>query len=104
MSLEPIPEIEEVPAEAELPPGESAQAHRKAGRYGSATNALELHLTRCPNDFEALMLLATIQADDFKEFNAAKKAIDRIMRNEEIKSSDKAAAEAQLKNWKTKLL
>jgi hypothetical protein len=36
--------------------------------------------------------------------SAAKKAVDRIMRNEEIKSSEKAAAEAQLKSWKSKLL
>jgi tetratricopeptide (TPR) repeat protein len=80
-----------------------ATAKRKRGLYPEAIEEVRKQLKRFPNDFEGIMLLAGIQAENLQDLHAASMTLGNYCALK--KSPDKfvAAAWTQLADWQLKL-
>jgi TolA-binding protein len=80
-----------------------ALAKRKAGRPLEAIVELRAQLTKFPNDFEGVMMLASIQAEDLKDLPGAELTFEHFCAQSEPPPRQVAAAFTQLADWHLKL-
>ena len=90
--------------EPELKPYYSiAVARRKQGKYLEAVVEIRRQLARFPNDFEGVMLLAGIQAEDLKDLAAAEITLNHFCNQPHPPPKQIAAAMNHLADWQLKL-
>jgi tetratricopeptide (TPR) repeat protein len=92
----PAPKVEQLPVSAV----DAARAHRAAGRCGSAIECLEEWLKIKPADFEALMLVAEIYAENLKDLRVVEKTIRRIQGHPNLSAELKDLADQRLRGWR----
>lgn len=76
-----------------------AREHRQAGRYKEAIQCVNQVLRKKPEDFEGLLLLATIYAEDLDQMHLAEAAIKRILDSDDMRTGYKEYATSQLEAW-----
>lgn len=81
-----------------------ALAYRKRSRPFEAIVAVREQLAKFPNDYEGVMLLATIQAEDTKDLISAEMTLNAFCEWEEAPPKQIAAALTQLADWHIKIL
>jgi tetratricopeptide (TPR) repeat protein len=79
-----------------------AIAKRKRNKPLEAIIALREQLAKFPNDFEGVMLLANIQAEDLKDLPSAEMTLNHFCEWEKAPPKQVAAAFAQLADWHLK--
>jgi tetratricopeptide (TPR) repeat protein len=79
-----------------------AIAKRKRNRPLEAIIDIREQLARFPNDFEGVMLLANIQAEDLKDLPSAEMTLNHFCDWEDAPPKQFAAAMAQLADWHLK--
>jgi tetratricopeptide (TPR) repeat protein len=80
-----------------------ALAHRNRGRLTEAAAEIRRQLDKFPNDFEGIMLLAKLQAEDQRDLEAAAATLDEFCADANAPSKQVAAAYTQLADWRLKL-
>jgi tetratricopeptide (TPR) repeat protein len=80
-----------------------AEARRKQGRYQEAAEEVRKQLEQFPSDFQGWLLLAQIQAEDFKDLPAAETSIGRILNEAGQAPTNIAHALTRLADWQLKL-
>jgi tetratricopeptide (TPR) repeat protein len=80
-----------------------ALTHRNRGRWGEAITEIRRQLERFPNDFEGIMLLARVQAEDLADLPAAEITLDEFCLQPEAPIKQVAAAYTQVADWHLKL-
>ena len=80
-----------------------ALTKRKLGRPHEAIVEVREQLARFPNDFEGVMLLAGIQAEDLKDLSAAARTLDGFCDASGSPPKQVSAAMNQLADWHLKL-
>ena len=91
-------------AEPELKPVYSiAISKRKQGKFLEAVVEIRRQLARFPNDFEGVMLLAGIQAEDLKDLPGAEITLNHFCDQPDPPPRQVAAAMNQLADWQLKL-
>jgi tetratricopeptide (TPR) repeat protein len=80
-----------------------ATAKRKQGRFLEAVVEIRRQLARFPNDFEGVMLLAGIQAEDLKDLSSAEITLNHFCDQPHPPPKQVAAAMNQLADWQLKL-
>jgi tetratricopeptide (TPR) repeat protein len=73
---------------------------RDTGRYQFAIDALEKRFRKGRDEFEGLLLLASIYAKDLANLAKAEKIIGRILKSTDIHEGHKEYAAAELTRWK----
>ena len=89
-------------APEERPAFSIAQARRKAGHYAEAIAEVRRQLERFPADFEGLMLLAAIQAEDLLDLVAAEVTVQQICEIPELPAQNLVFALYSLTDWQLK--
>ncbi len=90
--------------EPELKPYYSiAIARRKQGKFLEAVVEVRRQLARFPDDFEGVMLLAGIQAEDLQDLSSAEITLNHFCERPHPPSKQVAAAMNQLADWQLKL-
>lgn len=79
-----------------------AIAKRKRDKPLEAVIAIREQLAKFPNDFEGVMLLANIQAEDLKDLPSAEMTLNHFCEWEKAPPQQVAAALAQLADWHLK--
>ena len=82
----------------------AAQARRKRGQPAEAIAEVRRQLAQFPDDFEGLMLLAGILAEDMKDVPGAEIALNNFCHRENAPPRQVFAAFIQLADWQLKLL
>jgi tetratricopeptide (TPR) repeat protein len=80
-----------------------AQTKRKRGKYLEAVVEIRRQLDRFPNDFEGVMLLAGIQAEDLQDLPGAEVTLNHFCSRPVAPPQQVAAAMNQLADWHLKL-
>ena len=80
-----------------------ALARRKHGEFSAAIVAVREQLAKFPNDYEGILLLATIQAEDTKDLPSAEITLNRFCESENAPPRQIAAALTQLADWHLKI-
>jgi hypothetical protein len=80
----------------------TAIAKRKLNNPLEAAVAVRKQLDKCPNDFEGVMLLASIQAEDLKDLRSADITLNHFCEWGEAPPKEVAAALTQLADWHLK--
>ena len=80
-----------------------AGAKRKRNDPREAIIAIRKQLEKSPNDFEGVMLLASVQAEDLKDLRSAEITLNHFCEWEEAPPKQVAAALTQLADWHLKL-
>jgi hypothetical protein len=80
-----------------------AQARRKRREFLEAVVAVREQLARFPNDFEGVMLLANIQAEDLQDLPSAELTLNHFCDRPDAPPKQVAAAMNQLADWHLKL-
>jgi hypothetical protein len=80
----------------------SAIAKRKRHKPLEAVDVVREHLAKNPDDFDGVMLLASIQADDLKDLSSAEKTLNHFCEWDQAPAEQVAAALAQLTDWRLK--
>ena len=80
-----------------------AIARRKQGKYLAAVVETRRQLARFPNDFEGVMLLAGIQAEDLKDLPAAEITLNHFCEQPHPPPKQVAAAMNHLADWQLKV-
>jgi TolA-binding protein len=80
-----------------------AQTRRKQGKFLEAVVEVRKQLARFPNDFEGVMLLAGIQAEDLKDLPGAEITLNHFCDQPDAPPKQVAAALTQLADWQLKL-
>ncbi len=81
-----------------------AQAKRQRREFLQAVVAIREQLARFPNDFEGVMLLAGIQAEDLQDLPSAEITLNHFCDQPEPPPRQFAAAMNQLADWHIKLV
>src|SRR5579862_136484 len=81
-----------------------AQAKRQRREFLQAVVAIREQLARFPNDFEGVMLLAAIQAEDLQDLPSAEITLNHFCEQPEPPPRQFAAAMNQLADWHIKLV
>jgi tetratricopeptide (TPR) repeat protein len=80
-----------------------ANARRKRGLYHEAIAEVRKQLDKFPNDFEGVMLLASIQAEDMKDLPAAENVLNHFCVWPKAPHNQIAAAWTTLADWHLKI-
>jgi hypothetical protein len=80
-----------------------AMTKRNRGKPREAVEEIRRQLTRFPNDFEGVMLLARIQAEDLADLPGAEVTLDHFCDWPQAPLKQVAAAYTQLADWQLKL-
>lgn len=80
-----------------------AQARRKRREFLQAVVAIREQLAKFPNDFEGVMLLAAIQAEDLQDLASAEMTLNHFCDQPDSPPKQFAAAMNQLADWHIKL-
>jgi len=80
-----------------------ALTKRKLNQPHAAIAEIRAQLTRFPNDFEGVMLLASIQAEDLKDLSAVERTLDNFCDSAGAPPKQVAAAMNHLADWHLKL-
>ncbi|HVU28678.1 MAG TPA: tetratricopeptide repeat protein [Verrucomicrobiae bacterium] len=80
-----------------------ALAKRKRGQFLEAALEVRKQLDRFPNDYEGVILLAAIQAEDLKDLSAAENTLNIFFNAEGSPPLQVCAALTQLADWHLKL-
>src|ERR1700722_4604686 len=80
-----------------------ANAKRKRGVYSEAVAEVRRQLDRFPNDFEGMMLLAAIQAENLQQLRGASITLENGITKAKWPDQQIAAAWALLADWHLKL-
>ena len=80
-----------------------ANAKRKRGLYQEAVAETRRQLTRFPNDYDGVMLLAAIQAENLQDLSAAENTLNNFCAQAKSPDQHVAAAWTQLADWHLKL-
>ncbi len=80
-----------------------ATARRKRGQYLEAIVAVREQLAKFPDDFEGIMLLASIQAEDMKDLPGAENTLDHFCARPKAPERQVAAAWTTLADWHLKI-
>jgi tetratricopeptide (TPR) repeat protein len=80
-----------------------AMARRNRGRTDEAIEEVRRQLERFPNDFEGVLLLARIQAEDLADLDAAATTLGEFCDGPNPPPAQVAAAYTQLADWELKL-
>ncbi len=89
--------------EPELRPFYSiAQAKRKQGKHAEALAELRLQLKRFPNDYQGMMLLAEIYADELHDLNAAVDTLEQFLAQDDHPPDHVCYALNTLADWQIK--
>jgi tetratricopeptide (TPR) repeat protein len=80
-----------------------AQARRKRREFLEAVVAIREQLARFPNDFEGVMLLANVQAEDLQDLPSAEITLNHFCDQPNPPPKQFAAAMNQLADWHLKL-
>ena len=78
-------------------------AKRKRGQYLEAIVTVREQLARFPHDFEGVMLLASIQAEDLKDLPGAEITLNHFCANAKSPEKQVAAAWTTLADWHLKV-
>jgi outer membrane protein assembly factor BamD (BamD/ComL family) len=81
-----------------------AIAKRKAGKYQEAIYQVHKQLERFPHDFQGLIMLAEIQAEDLNDLPGAEMTIERLLNQPGHSPSTMALALNELADWRLKYL
>ena len=81
-----------------------AQAQRKKNKPLEAIVAVREQLAKFPNDYEGVMLLAAIEAEDMKDLASAEMTLNKFCEWEKAPPKQAAAALTQLADWQIKIL
>jgi hypothetical protein len=76
-----------------------ANAKRKRGLCQEAIIETRKQLQRFPNDFEGVLLLASIQAEDMKDLAAAENTLNQFCKQSEASENHVAAAWTAMADW-----
>jgi tetratricopeptide (TPR) repeat protein len=79
-----------------------ANAKRKRGRYQEAIAATRQQLEKFPDDFEGVMLVAGIQAEDLKDLAAAENTLNKFCERPKSAENQIAAAWTAMADWHLK--
>lgn len=90
-----------IPLEAK-PLYSTAQSKRKFNKPLEAVIAIREQLAKFPNDFEGIMLLAVIQAEDLKDLASAEMTLNHFCEWDKAPPKQVAAALTQLADWQLK--
>ena len=82
----------------------AAQARRKRGQLTEAIAEVRRQLAQFPDDFEGIMLLAGILAEDMKDVPGAEIALNNFCKKETAPPRQVFAAFTQLADWQLKLV
>ena len=80
-----------------------ATAKRKRGQYHEAVAETRKQLEQFPNDFEGVLLLAGIQAENMKDLQAAENTLNHFCNWPDAPEKRVASALTQLADWHLKL-
>ena len=80
-----------------------AMTRRNRGKPDEAISEIRRQLESFPNDFEGIMLLARIQAEDLADLDAAEATLNEFCDGPHPPSIQVAAAYTQLADWQLKL-
>ena len=80
-----------------------ANAKRKKGDYPAAIEAARAQLKRFPNDFEGMMLVASIQAENLNDLQAADNTLNRFCERKNVTEKNIAAAWTAMADWHLKI-
>ena len=80
----------------------TVSAKRKSHQPLEAITAIREYLSTSPDDFEGIMLLATIQAEDLKDLPSAEKTLDHFCEWGHASREQVVAALTQLADWHLK--
>ena len=78
-------------------------AKRKRGQYLEAIVTVREQLARFPGDFEGVMLLASIQAEDLKDLPGAENTLNHFCANTKSPEKQVAAAWTTMADWHLKV-
>lgn len=81
-----------------------AFALRKREKPLEAIVEIRKQLAKFPNDYEGILLLATIQAEDTKDLASAEITLNKFCEREKAPAAQVAAAFTQLADWHLKLM
>ena len=81
-----------------------AYARRKRGEFAEAILAVREQLAKFPNDYEGVVLLATVQAEDLKDVPSAEATLNAFCGRDEAPPKQVAAAMMLLADWQLKLV
>ena len=81
-----------------------AYARRKRGEFSEAIMTVREQLAKFPNDYEGVVLLASIQAEDTKDVPSAEITLNRFCEWQEAPPKQVAAALMLLADWQLKLV
>lgn len=76
-----------------------AEAQRKRGNYAAAAGELRKQLEQFPRDYDTLMLLASVQAENLGDLESARTTIARLVNQTEHLPKNRAFALTQLADW-----
>ena len=79
-----------------------AVAKRKRHKPLEAVDVIREYLAKNPDDFDGVMLLANIQAEDLKDLASAEMTVNRFCEWEQAPVEQVAAALGQLTDWRLK--
>lgn len=80
-----------------------ASARRKRGKYHEAIAEVRKQLDKFPNDFEGIILLASIQAEDMKDLPAAENVLNHFCAWPKAPDKQVVAAWTHLADWHLKI-
>ena len=80
-----------------------ANARRKKGDYPAAIEAARGQLKRFPNDFEGVMLIAAIQAENLNDLQAADNTLRHFCERQNVPDNQVAAAWTAMADWHLKI-
>ena len=80
-----------------------AAAKRKRGQYDEAIAEVRKQLGKFPNDFEGVLLLAGIQAENMRDLQAAENTLNRLCDRPETPLNQAVFALTQLADWHIKM-
>lgn len=80
-----------------------ANAKRKRGQYQEALEEVQRQLARFPNDFEGVMLEASIMAENLQDLPGAEETLDTLCAKSKWPDRQIAAAWTQIADWHLKL-
>jgi tetratricopeptide (TPR) repeat protein len=80
-----------------------ANAKRKRGLYHEAIGEVRKQLAKFPNDFEGVMLIAGIQAEDLKDLPAAENTLNQFCESAGVPDNFVAVAWTTMADWYLKI-
>src|SRR5436190_13354884 len=76
-----------------------AEAKRKQGKYPEAVAELRKQLAKFPGDFNGMLMLAEVEAEDLKDLPGAQMTIERLLTGPNQSPANLALALSRLADW-----